>query len=242
VACILHLDFMLICAIDTSGREGSVALAEADASSFHVLRFAPIAGGTYSAQLIPQIASALEASGRRKTDIGLLAVASGPGSFTGLRIGLGTAKAMSQALNVPIVSISVLEAIAFAARKDGLILTALDAQRGDVFVGEYEARVAPLLDPQITVLHEAIVFGEDFTTWLSGRSAVPVTYTPDASIEKRVRASGSPVELVARPAADVYARAGWRRYLAGKTVAADVLDANYLRRTDAEILNESTPR
>ena len=151
-------------------------------------------------------------------------------------------KAISQALNVPIVSISVLEAIAFAARKDGLILSALDAQRGDVFVGEYEARVAPLLDPQITVLHEAIVFGEDFTTWLSGRSAVPVTYTPDASIEKRVRASGSPVELVARPAADVYARAGWRRYLAGKTVAADVLDANYLRRTDAEILNESTPR
>jgi tRNA threonylcarbamoyladenosine biosynthesis protein TsaB len=232
---------MLICAIDTSGREGSVALAEGDGNSFRLLRFAPIAGGTYSAKLIPQIAFELDSAGRRKTDIGLLTVASGPGSFTGLRIGLGTVKAISEALNVPIVAISVLEAIAFASKKDGLLLTALDAQRDDVFVGEYEVQVTPPTGPQITVLHEAIVFGEDLTNWLSARVPVPVTYTPDASIEKRIRDRGSPVELVGRPGADVYALAGWQKYLAGQTVAADVLDANYLRRTDAEILNDLTP-
>src|SRR5512135_2587715 len=106
---------MLICAIDTSGREGSLALAYGDNRSFEVLQFTPIAGGTYSAQLIPTLSAALTKAGKRKSEIGLLVVASGPGSFTGLRVGLSTVKALAEVLRVPVVSISVLEAIAFAA-------------------------------------------------------------------------------------------------------------------------------
>src|SRR5262249_36340347 len=128
---------MLICAIDTSGREGSVALAEGDASSFRVLNFEPIAGGTYSSRLIPVISSALKTTGKKRSDIQLLVAASGPGSFTGLRVGLSTVKALAEVLSVPVVAVSVLEAIAFATKRDGLLLTALDAQRSEVFVGEY---------------------------------------------------------------------------------------------------------
>lgn len=223
---------MLICAMDTSGREGSVALAEGDARSFDVLQFAPIAGGTYSARLIPSIASLLKAAGRQRSDIQLLVAASGPGSFTGLRVGLSTVKALAEVLNVPVVAISVLEAIAFATRKAGLLLTALDAQRGEVFVGEYQAT-----SQKLGLINEALVVLGDFTTWLSARNPIPVTYTPDAVIENRVRESGSPAEPVARPGADVYARLGLQKFLAGETVPADILDANYIRRSDAEIFS-----
>lgn len=223
---------MLICAIDTSGREGSVALAEGDAHSFRVLNFAPIAGGTYSSRLIPVISSALQKERKERADIQLLVAASGPGSFTGLRVGLSTVKALAEVLNVPIVAISVLEAIAFAAKKDGLLLTALDAQRSEVFVGEYDGT-----NQKLKLINEALVGLGDFTTWLSARNPVPVTYTSDVVIEKSVHESGSPAELIARPGADVYARIGLQKFLAGDTVPADTLDANYIRRSDAEIFS-----
>jgi tRNA threonylcarbamoyladenosine biosynthesis protein TsaB len=226
---------MLICAIDTSGREGSVALAEGDASSFRVLHFAPIAGGTYSTQLIPQISAGLAACGRDKSEINLLVAASGPGSFTGLRVGLSTVKAMSDVLSAPIVAVSVLEAIALAAKRSGVVLSALDAQRNEIFVGEYESVVEATGEVRVRKLEEAVLGGEQYAAWLSARAPVPVTYTPDAAVEKRVRAAGSPTELVARPAADLYARIGLQKYLGGETTPADTLDANYIRRTDAEI-------
>jgi tRNA threonylcarbamoyladenosine biosynthesis protein TsaB len=229
---------MLICAIDTSGREGSVALAEGDAASFRVLQVAAIAGGTYSAQLIPQITSVLAACGREKADIGLLVAASGPGSFTGLRVGLSTVKALSEVLHTPITGVSVLEAIAFAAGKSGLVLAALDAQRNEIFVGEYDIQTATANSPaRASAIEEALVSGSDFITWLSARKDAPVTYTPDLTVATLVRESGLAAEQVPRPNAEIYARAGLYKFLAGVTVATEELDANYIRRSDAEIFS-----
>ena len=221
---------MLICAIDTSGRDGSLALADGDATSFSLLHSAPIAGGTDSAKLIPTLAEALAAAGKQKSEIGLLAVASGPGSFTGLRVGLSTVKALAEVLHVPVVAISVLEAIAYAAGKQGLLLAALDAQRNELFVGEFESSPGT-----ITTVREALVTAADFVTWLSGKSLV--THTPDAAVEARVREAGASGERVARPTAELYARLGLREYLAGEVSSIDELDANYIRRSDAEIFS-----
>lgn len=229
---------MLICAIDTSGRDGSVALAEGDASSFRVLHFAPIVGGTYSAQLIPRISAGLAACGRKKSEIELLVAASGPGSFTGLRVGLSTVKALAEALPVPIVAISVLEAIAHEVRAAGVILSALDAQRNELFVGKYDSAIEASGVVRVRKLDEAIVGSENYAAWLGDCVPVPLTFTPDESIAKKLRQAGSPVELVARPAADVYAKLGLQRFLAGETTAADTLDANYIRRSDAEIFSQ----
>ena len=226
---------MLICAIDTSGREGSVALAEGDAGSFRVLHFAPLAGGNYLEKLIPVISSALQSCGKSKSEIKLLVVASGPGSFTGLRVGLSTVKAFAEALHLPIVAISVLEVIAFTARTSGTVLAAMDAQRGELFVGEYHSNAEPSGTVRVSKVEEVLFAADAYAAWLSARSPVPVTYTPDAAVEKKVREAGSPVELVPRPAADVYARLGLQKFLAGETVPADILDANYIRRSDAEI-------
>src|SRR5437773_2781133 len=120
---------MLILAVDTSGRNGGVALARDDAQAFKMLASAPLAGGSYSAQLVPQIAALLEEQKLTLDHIDAFAVAAGPGSFTGLRVGLASVKALAEISNKPIAAVSVLEAIAAAARHDGpeVTIVALDA-------------------------------------------------------------------------------------------------------------------
>src|SRR5438874_699021 len=129
---------MLILAIDTSGKQGSVALARADAKSFQLIESAPVAGGTFSAQLVPQIAELLTRNNLRKENVDALAAASGPGSFTGLRVGLAAIKALAEILQKPIVPVSFLEVVARAAGIDGRIIALLDAGRGQLYSGEYE--------------------------------------------------------------------------------------------------------
>jgi tRNA threonylcarbamoyl adenosine modification protein YeaZ len=90
-------------------------------SEIDVLEVVPLAGGAFSAQLIPQIAALLEKHGHSKHDLEAFVVASGPGSFTGLRVGLAAIKALAEALQKPIVAISVLEANACRAGKSLLL-------------------------------------------------------------------------------------------------------------------------
>jgi tRNA threonylcarbamoyladenosine biosynthesis protein TsaB len=236
---------MLICSIDTSGRNGSVALVRyvgevasgvvVDSAKIEVLEFASLQGGDYAERLLPTLAAALEKHGLSKKDIALFVVASGPGSFTGLRVGLSTVKALADALAVPIVAVSVLEAVALAAAREGRVIAALDAARGEVYAGEYSVSSEFGSFP-VRAEHEALLTVGDFCTWLSARIPVPTTFTPDATIAEQVRKAGSPVEEIARPAADFYARAGLMKFAAGLTITPEALDANYIRRSDAEIL------
>ncbi len=218
---------MLIVGIDTSGRNGGLALAQGNADHCELLEAAPIAGGTFSAQLVPQLAALLKKHGFRKEDLGGIAAASGPGSFTGLRVGLAAVKALAEALHLPIAAISVLEAMACASGQ-GDLLAALDAGRGELYVGEYrvEGTRAKLLGT------EALVSAEELSV---PQSAVFVT--PDANVAKFARARGAQARLVERPGAAVIARIGLRRIAAGETVSPEELDANYIRRSDAEIFS-----
>src|SRR5258708_23259209 len=129
---------MLIYAIDTSGQSGGITLAEADAGSFRVIESAAIAGGTFSAQLIPTLAALLRKHGYGVKDIGGFAAASGPGSFTGLRVGLSAIKGLAETLHRPIAVVSLLEALASPADGAGEIAAALDARRKEGFIGVFE--------------------------------------------------------------------------------------------------------
>src|SRR5438270_4459217 len=100
---------MLLFAADTSGKNGSIALAQGRADgSCDVLEVVPLEGGRFSAQLIPQLFSLLNKHQRHKEEIGGFAVASGPGSFTGLRVGLAAVMALAEVLGKPIALISLL--------------------------------------------------------------------------------------------------------------------------------------
>ena len=99
---------MLILAIDTSGKQGSITLARGDESSFSLIETTPVEGGTFSAQLVPQIAALLARHQLRKEQIDAFAAATGPGSFTGLRVGLAAIKALAEVLRKPIAAVSLL--------------------------------------------------------------------------------------------------------------------------------------
>lgn len=243
---------MLLFAIDTSGRSGGIAVAEADHLSFRVIESAEIAGGTFSAQLIPTLAGLLSKHGYSAKDLDGFAAASGPGSFTGLRVGLSAIKGLAEALGKPIATVSILEAVAAnvtwpaGEEEHPVCRVALDASRGEVFFAEYECRhpVAPKL------LRESLVpiaeLAERVRAW--GRAGHLVT--PDASVIEGLRklvndpawanaASGNSLEAVSqvsRPTSEDIARIGARKLLAGETVAVETLDAHYMRRSDAEIL------
>jgi tRNA threonylcarbamoyladenosine biosynthesis protein TsaB len=223
---------MLILAIDTSGQSGGITLGEADAGSFRVIESAAIAGGTFSAQLIPTLAALLKKHEYRAADIGGFAAASGPGSFTGLRVGLSAIKGLAETLHKPIATVSVLEALASLADRDGKIAAAMDAGRKEVFLGLYE-RSAENSYHALLMQREELLTQQDFLATL-GTERPDVIITSDASLAELAVSSYS-VVVVTPPGSEVIARIGSRKLLAGETVSVEALDANYLRRSDAEI-------
>jgi tRNA threonylcarbamoyladenosine biosynthesis protein TsaB len=224
---------MLLLAIDTSGKAGSIALARggertADDGNLELIEVVPLSGGTFSAQLVPQIAALLANHGFTKHDIGGFAVASGPGSFTGLRIGLAVVKAFAEVLIKPIAAVSLLEVCVYASAVRGKAMAALDAGRGDVYVGEYQF---PGESGQTS--REHLLTRSEFLAAAQGWTVV----TPDASLADVIAAEGLSATLAPLSAADV-ARLGWRKIQAGDTVTPEQLEANYIRRTDAEMLEK----
>jgi tRNA threonylcarbamoyladenosine biosynthesis protein TsaB len=235
---------MLLFATDTSGKNGSIALARVvpGQSGVEVVEVVPLAGGAFSAQLVPQIAALLEKHGYRKSDLAAFAVVSGPGSFTGLRVGLAAIKALAEALQKPIAAISLLEAVAWSSKARGLahgrVLAALDAGRGDVYVGDYE------LGPHVHMQSERLLNREEFLAEAKGAEvksaeATPKTVvTPDVLLAEMVRAAGIQAELIEYPNAGVIAHLGWESLQRGQTVRPEELEANYIRHSDAEIFSK----
>lgn len=239
---------MLLLVTDTSGKDGFVALARAgqdtDADKIEVIEEVPLAGGTFSAQLVPQISGLLGKHGFRKSDIGAFIVVSGPGSFTGLRVGLAAIKGLAEILQKPIVAVSLLEVLArdanvLAARGSEppgsfRYAVALDAGRGEAYVGEYESVVTEKTSASINSLQESLL-ASDALAGLVRSGAVHWISTPDSSIADFLTRAGSAVQRVERPRTQRIGSVGWKKLRAGESVSSEQLDANYIRRSDAEI-------
>jgi tRNA threonylcarbamoyladenosine biosynthesis protein TsaB len=204
---------MLLLAIDTSGKDGSIALANCHGDDCRILGLAPLDGGAFSAQLVPEIAVLLKTHGFTKRDIDAFAATSGPGSFTGLRVGLAAIKALAEVLSKPIAAVSLLEAIA-AARQERA-LAAMDAGRKQVYARQHDGS-------------ESLLTQEELFASARGQFIL----TPDKSIADLARAAGLRFEEVPRPRSDAIARLGWKKIQSGQTVSPEALDANYLRRSD----------
>jgi tRNA threonylcarbamoyladenosine biosynthesis protein TsaB len=220
---------MLLLAVDTSGKNGSLALARATPgqSEIDIIETVPLTGGAFSAQLVPLIAALLEKHGHSKRDLGAFAVVSGPGSFTGLRVGLAAIKGLAEALEKPVAAVSLLEAVARSSRSDNRVLAVLDAGRGDVYVGDYE------LAPEGYMHGERLLSREDLVSEAKSKDRLAVT--PDSALAEVLRAAGIRVELIEYPNSKVIAGLGWEHLQRGRTVRPEDLEANYLRHSDAEI-------
>lgn len=224
---------MLVLGIDTSGKSGGVSLAEANEHSFRVLGSAAIAGGTFSAQLVPTVASLLKEHGKSVRDLDGFAVASGPGSFTGLRVGLSAIKGLAEVLHKPIATVSLLEALASLSPAPGRVLAALDAGRSEVFLGLYEVNSGTT--SRVT---EQLVSQSEFAEQAkSPETAMVVTSDPGIG---GLAVSPAKVQTVERPDSSLIARIGAGKLRAGENISVAALDANYLRRSDAELFFKGT--
>src|ERR1035437_7060067 len=236
---------MLILAIDTSTRVGSIAfLQDGQVLDEISSRDEP----PYSMRLFRDLALLQSRAQFHMDQIDVFAVGVGPGSFTGLRVGLTAVKAWAEVHGKPIAAVSGLEAIAAQAKANGgqprtgmeMLAPYLDARRGQVF-GSIYRRVAGSSTAVELVGEEAILTVEEFLSLVKGNlgaaQSLLVSPTPDVLPRTLVDSilPGARVEEVSAILAPVIGRLAFDRASCGELVDALGLDANYIRRTDAEV-------
>jgi tRNA threonylcarbamoyladenosine biosynthesis protein TsaB len=227
----------LLLTTNTSDKNGSLALALATDGNPEVklIEAVALAGGTFSAQLVPQIAALLAKHGYTKADLSAFAVVSGPGSFTGLRVGLAAIKALAEILQKPIAAVSLLEAVARLSGKRGRFLAVLDAGRKEIYVGDYELADTPRMHSERLLTRDE--FLAELSAVKAGGAGNPLV-TPDTALAEILRSAGVPCDHIAYPPAEVIALLGWQHIQRGQTVRPEDLEANYIRRSDAEIFSQ----
>ena len=211
-----------ILAIDTCGPLGSVALARLEEDEIGLLGQTELPGKTYSAQLIPAIRDLLAAHNLASAQVAAIVVTQGPGSFTGIRIGLATAKGLAEAHSIPIVAVSRLAVLAHKAQTAA---AALDASRGESYYGDFSAGSQESLLTRDAFLAPASTLGP--------RLAV---------CEPAVHAAAPSATLVEPPTAADALRHALSRLRARDFDDPVTLDGHYLRRSDAEIFSPPAPR
>jgi tRNA threonylcarbamoyladenosine biosynthesis protein TsaB len=224
----------MLLSLNTCGSTASAALGIADAEykNVRIVAKAELAVRTYSARLIPEIDTMLRSQQASMRDITTIVVVNGPGSFTGIRVGVSTAKGLAESANIPIVAVSRLALLAAAS---GLphVLAAVDAGRGEYYVGEYRNgdRLAELL----LTAEETVAFAKQPGAGIlvcdeSRAGDVPVANTSACT----VLAICGPIYVQPPDAAEAL-RFAMSRIRAQAFDDAETLTANYLRRSDAEL-------
>ena len=220
---------MRVLALDTTTRAGSVALVEND-------RVVEERAGDASRTHGERLPAELAALGAPWPTIDVFAVASGPGSFTGLRIGIATMQGLALVNGRRVVGVSALEALAQLAGADAkpgaLVASWIDAQRGEVFSALYQVTDAPIFTPErLLELEAPAVASPAFTLAAWSKYDLPAaTFTGDGAVRYAAAPGSDPVLLAG--AIGRMAAVSASRGLAGSPAAIHPL---YIRRPDVEL-------
>lgn len=212
---------MLLLAIDTSGRQGGIALARGE-DRVEIVESTPIQGGTFSAELIPQIADLLAKYSYNAKNLQALVAVTGPGSFTGLRVGLTAVKALAEVLGIPIATVTSLEILLAAAADPDSAMAVLDAGRGELYVATQTNGKR----------EESLLTAAEAAAIASSRSLRVVA--AEASVASKFPKS----DLIQYCSTEVAARLGFDKLRARDTVDVLALDANYIRKSEAEYMHK----
>lgn len=228
---------MIVLAIDTCDARGSVALLRGET----VLQLsAHDSAEEYSSWLLPAVAKSLRAAGLGMTEVEGYAVAAGPGSFTGVRVGLTTVKAWSEVYGKRIAAVSRLEALAMQAGSGTPYVAAfVNAQRGQVFGATYRRNGTGLerlgeemvISPGKFVECAVELADGGGISWVSTDAECVIQEEAWKARENRQER----IESVSTVLAPAIGRIGAAQLAAGRFTDALSLDANYVRRSDAEI-------
>ncbi len=170
----------VILAVDTSSRHGSLAISRGQ----QVLGILAVESAEkHSRTLLANIDTLLRLVGLQARQLEALAVVSGPGSFTGLRVGLAAVKGLQRALGLPAVGVTALESMAIAAGVKGRVVVVLEAGRGEVFAGLREVCV----DGEVVALERDEVGLPDriLARWAERWGGGPLIFVGDGAIRYR---------------------------------------------------------
>ncbi len=238
------IGLVLIFALDTSSPCGSLAVLRDENVIASVSTWTEEA---YSSRIFRHLEFLLREVSLGLNAVDLFAVVAGPGSFTGLRVGLAAVKGWAEVYGKPIAAISALEAVAAQARSTApVVIPVLDARRGQVYFGVY--RRAGSADQHRLVLEgdERVATPEEFAAELRARNLhsgiVIATPAPEIVSSVMARRDGAgessaaiPVDRVSAILAPHVGQLGYLRAQRGELTDALSLDANYVRRSDAEM-------
>jgi tRNA threonylcarbamoyladenosine biosynthesis protein TsaB len=213
--------------IHTAGAEGSVALGDTDEPQA-ITATEVLPGRSSSERLVPAVRRLMAVSGWRISELTAVVVVYGPGSFTGVRVGVSAAKGLSEAGAVQLIAVSRLALLAASVNGgEQRVHAILDAGRGEVYYGEYVGR---------RCVREVLMSAHDVMMAASGGLVVVCELrVAEALAELRPKLVDEPLAGDALPLAV-------ERAALGRFEDAATLDANYLRQTDVEIFAKPVAR
>jgi tRNA threonylcarbamoyladenosine biosynthesis protein TsaB len=216
----------LILSIDTTHEFGSIALLACS----EVVEEVPLhSTDGFGHVLFGHLDRLLQKHGRRVNDVACFAAASGPGSFTGVRIGLACVKGLAEAAERKVVTVSNLEAMArFGSAVQRAVV--MDARRGEVYGAVYGAAGQTLCEPRVT----------SFPAWLDSLPAgdiefIATDFAPFRSALEGTRFEDAKLTVAPRALAAAIGQIAFERFRAGLAHDPAVIDADYVRRSDAEL-------
>ena len=215
------MDGGLLLGVDTCGASGSIALGRVSGDRIDLVGQTEIAGGEYAARLVQGIAELLASAGVTVGELAGIVAVAGPGSFTGIRIGLAAVKAIAESAGLPVVAVSRLALLAELAKAPCAVL---DAHRGQFYCGMYgegQAREMLLTAGEINSMGG-----------LAGR--VAVCEETVAQLLEELYGEPELVRLQA-PTAEDAIRFSLRKWRAGELADVAALDGYYLRGADAKV-------
>ena len=227
---------MLILAVETSGREGGIALT--DEGTTVASRSMSKGGPRHAQALVQDVADALRDANRQPAEIDVIAVSIGPGSFTGLRVGVVFAKTWCYAAGSRLVTVDTLAAAAAQVPQDvERVFAIADAQRGDLYVGDYHRGNQGELS---RIGEISVVNAEQFA---AERSAGEFVTGP--GLERYDELFGPPCRVAdssqRHPTAETVARLGAKLADAGDFADFWALEPFYIRKSAAEEKWEARP-
>ncbi|HIG73961.1 MAG TPA: tRNA (adenosine(37)-N6)-threonylcarbamoyltransferase complex dimerization subunit type 1 TsaB [Bacteroidetes bacterium] len=174
----------------------------------------------HGARLAGLIEAALSAAGLTTADLDTVAVSAGPGSYTGLRIGVSTAKGLCLATGASLVAVPTLEALARSAASSRLALAALPSRRGEIYAAVYEADGTTVCEPTALPL-------ADLEAWLPDAPDLVVTGPASGAVLDAVTRGLTPIP--GRPSGLTIARFGRQRAEAGHVNDVAAFEPAYLK-------------
>lgn len=241
---------MKILTIDTSSKNAIVAITEEEEK---IIELNNEEEKTHSQKLMPMIDEAFQKTNISLEDIELIVCCLGPGSFTGVRIGIATAKAFSDSKDIPTVGVNSLETLAYQLNRQGHIYAFMDAGHGNAYVGYFQIEKdkndnLQIIQEELTFLNltveNIIVFLEKYVKdketaiYLVGDAVVQYQEV----FEKLQKQYSIKIENADTSLGITIAKIGYTKYKNGKLGASSILSPVYLRKSQAELTLEEKSR